>query len=211
MGGEDCDIIITEIGGVVGDIESLPFLEAIREMALEEGRGNVLFVHVSLIPFIKAAGELKTKPTQQSVAKLREIGIQPDVLVCRTEHPLDEELKQKVSMFCNVERSAVIEEIDMTTSIYEMPIVLKREGMDVIVLQKLGLKTKPYSLQDWENIVEVIKHPDYAFTIAVVGKYTELHDAYKSIYEALAHAGIANHAKVIIKKVDSEDEEHLEE
>ncbi|MDC0144854.1 CTP synthase, partial [Verrucomicrobia bacterium] len=199
------DVIITEIGGTTGDIEGLPFLEAIREFALENGRGNTIFVHVTYVPFIKAAGELKTKPTQQSVAKLREIGILPDILVCRTEKPLNDELRQKISLFCNVPVEAVIEEIDVEHSIYEVPLMLQREKMDELVCKYLGIKTPPADMSRWESVVNRIIKPKHKVKIGVIGKYIDLQDAYKSVYEAVTHAGGENDCAVEIVRVDSED------
>ncbi len=201
---EGADIIITEIGGTVGDIEGLPFLEAMRQFTLERGRENVVFVHVTLIPFLAAAGELKTKPTQQSVAKLREIGIQPDILVCRTEKDLPKELRQKLSLFCNVPVKAVIEEKDVETSIYEVPLMLQNEGLDALVLDHLGFKDLPLLENGWEEVVRILRYPKHHVDIAVVGKYIELQDAYKSVYESLTHAGIANDCRVHIHRLDSE-------
>ncbi|MDY6068744.1 MAG: CTP synthase, partial [Opitutales bacterium] len=152
-GGGDADILITELGGTTGDIEGLPFLEALRQFSLEVGKENVLFVHVTLIPYLKAAGELKTKPSQQSVAKLREIGIQPDILVCRTEHPISEDMRQKLSLFCNVEPAAVIEEMDVETSIYELPLVLAEEKMDELVVKRLGIKCNEPDMSKWRDII----------------------------------------------------------
>ena len=206
-GGKDADILITEIGGTTGDIEGLPFLEAMRQFALEVGPRDVLFIHVTLVPFLKAAGELKTKPTQQSVAKLREIGIQPHVLVCRTDHPLDHDLRDKLSMFCNVPVKAVIECRDVDHSIYELPLALQKEGMDQLVLDLLDLKNPPPEKNIWEEIVRRILNPKFEVTIGVVGKYIELQDAYKSVYESITHAGIANHCKVNIRRIDAEDVE----
>ena len=199
------DVIITEIGGTTGDIEGLPFLEAIREFALENGRGNTIFVHVTYVPFIKAAGELKTKPTQQSVAKLREIGILPNILVCRTEKPLNDELRQKISLFCNVPVEAVIEEMDVEHSIYEVPLMLQREKMDELVCEYLGIKTPPADMSRWESVINRIIKPKHKVKIGVIGKYIELQDAYKSVYEAVTHAGGANDCAVEIVRVDSED------
>ncbi|MBL9211725.1 MAG: CTP synthase [Opitutaceae bacterium] len=206
-GGKDADILITEIGGTTGDIEGLPFLEAMRQFALEVGPRDVVFIHVTLVPFLKAAGELKTKPTQQSVAKLREIGIQPHVLVCRTDHPLDHDLRDKLSMFCNVPVKGVIECRDVDHSIYELPLALQKEGMDQLVLDLLGLKNPPPEKNIWVEIVRRILNPKYEVTIGVVGKYIELQDAYKSVYESITHAGIANHCKVNIRRIDAEDVE----
>jgi CTP synthase len=198
------DVLITEIGGTTGDIEGLPFLEAMRQFSLEAGRGNVIFIHVTLVPFLNAAGELKTKPTQQSVAKLREIGIQPDILVCRTEHPIDREIREKLSLFCNVPAKAVIEEMDVESSIYELPLALQREEMDDLVVELLGLDAPPIEHSVWVDIVRRLKSPSGRVDIGVVGKYIELQDAYKSVYESLTHAGIANDCAVNIVRVDAE-------
>jgi CTP synthase len=202
---DDADVVITEIGGTIGDIESLPFIEAIRQFGIEEGRRNVLYIHLTLLTYIKAAGELKTKPTQQSVGKLREIGIIPDVLVCRSEVPMSEEIRAKVSMFCNVEPKAVIEELDVAHTIYEVPLMLRRQGLDTLVLERLGLQSRREpDLSGWQAMVDVCVHPEREVEIAVVGKYIELNDAYKSIYEALAHGGIANRAKIRFRKVSTD-------
>jgi len=201
---EDVDVLITEIGGTTGDIEGLPFLEAMRQFSLEAGRGNVIFIHVTLVPFLNAAGELKTKPTQQSVAKLREIGIQPDILVCRTEHPIDREIREKLSLFCNVPVKAVIEEMDVESSIYELPLALQREEMDDLVVEMLGLDAPPIEHSVWVDIVRRLKSPSGRVDIGVVGKYIELQDAYKSVYESLTHAGIANDCAVNIVRIDAE-------
>lgn len=199
------EIMIIEIGGTVGDIESLPFLEAARQFRNDCGYHNTLYIHLTLIPYIKTAGEIKTKPTQHSVGKLREIGIQPDILVCRTEKPLSEDIKEKISLFCNVHKDAVIESPDADT-IYQIPLIFKDQGMDKIVLNHFRVRAKKTDLKDWHGkVVEKILHPKHRVTVAVVGKYIGLQDAYKSIYESLIHAGIANDTKVIIKKVDSED------
>jgi CTP synthase len=200
----EADVIITEIGGTTGDIEGLPFLEAIREFALEAGTGNVVFMHVTYVPFIKAAGELKTKPTQQSVAKLREIGIAPHILVCRTERPLDKELRQKISMFCNVPFDAVIEEKDVDHSIYEVPLMLQRERLDDLVCRLLHLDAPLANMTHWQEIIRKLIAPQHRVRIGVVGKYIELQDAYKSVYEAIMHGGIANDCGVEIVKVDAE-------
>ena len=199
------DVVITEIGGTTGDIEGLPFLEAIREFALECGRGNSIFVHVTYVPYIRAAGELKTKPTQQSVAKLREIGIQPDILVCRTEKPIDQDMRQKISLFCNVPVDGVIEEIDVEHSIYEVPLMLQREKMDELVCEELGLNTQPADMNEWETVTKRIVEPTHQVRIGVIGKYIHLQDAYKSVYEAVTHAGGANDCAIEIVRVDSED------
>src|SRR5471032_1396641 len=205
QGGKNADVLITEIGGTTGDIEGLPFLEAMRQFALEIGPKDVIFIHVTLVPYVAAAGELKTKPTQQSVAKLREIGIQPNVLVCRTERPLDPEMRAKLSMFCNVRPQAVIECRDVAHSIYELPLALQKEGMDQLVLDLLGLKNPPAKKNIWEEIVRRLLTPKHAVTIGVVGKYIELQDAYKSVYESITHGGIANNCKVNIRRIDAEE------
>jgi len=199
------DIVIVEIGGTVGDIESLPFLEATRQFRLDMGYDNVLYIHLTLVPYIKVAGELKTKPTQHSVGTLREIGIIPDVLICRTEKPLSDSIKDKISLFCNVKKEAVIESPDVD-SIYQIPLVFKKQILDEIILSHFKLICKFSDLKEWErNVVNRALNPKNRVTIAVVGKYIELQDAYKSIYESLIHAGIDNDARVEIRKVDSED------
>ncbi len=203
-GGKGVDVLITEIGGTTGDIEGLPFLEALRQFALEVGPKDCIFIHVTLVPFVAAAGELKTKPTQQSVAKLREIGIQPQVLVCRCEKPLTLEMREKLSMFCNVPVKAVFAAEDVQNSIYELPIMLQKQGMDQHVCELLGIKARPNPKNIWADIVHRIKSPKHTVNIGVVGKYIELQDAYKSVYESLAHAGIANHARVNVIRVDAE-------
>jgi CTP synthase len=199
------DVVSVEIGGTVGDIESLPFLEAARQLRLDIGFDNVLYIHVTLIPYVKVADEIKTKPTQHSVGTLREIGIQPDILICRTEKALSEEVKEKISLFCNVRKEAVIEAVDVW-SIYQIPLVFKKQILDEIILSHFKLICKFSDLKEWEkNVVERAINPRNTVTIALVGKYITLQDAYKSIYEALVHAGIANDTKVEIKKVDSEN------
>ncbi len=203
-GGKGVDVLITEIGGTTGDIEGLPFLEALRQFALEVGPKDCIFIHVTLVPYVTAAGELKTKPTQQSVAKLREIGIQPQVLVCRCEKPLTLEMREKLSMFCNVPVKAVFAAEDVQSSIYELPIMLQKQGMDQHVCELLGIKARPNPKNIWADIVHRIKSPKHTVNIGVVGKYIELQDAYKSVYESLAHAGIANHARVNVIRVDAE-------
>jgi CTP synthase len=202
---DDADVVITEIGGTVGDIESLPFLEAIRQFAIDVGRENCLYIHLTLVPFLKAAGELKTKPTQHSVGALRQIGIQPDVLICRTEHPMPADEKDKIALFCNVDRKAVIEERDRQYSIYEVPLSLADNGLDEILVKRLGLKAAPLDLSDWKDLVDRIINPQQEVRIAVVGKYMKHRDAYKSVYEALDHAGIAHWARVLVVRVEAED------
>ncbi len=199
-----CDVLITEIGGTTGDIEGLPFLEAIREFALRVGYNNAIFMHVTYVPFIKAAGELKSKPTQQSVAKLREIGITPHILVCRCERPLENDLREKISLFCNISQEAVIEEIDVEHTIYELPLMLQRERVDDLVCRLLHLDTPPANMSHWQEIVRKLIAPRYRVRIGVVGKYIELHDAYKSVYEAITHGGVANDCGVEIEKIEAE-------
>src|ERR1700690_2215342 len=199
------DVIITEIGGTTGDIEGLPFLEAIREFALEVGYNNAIFMHVTFVPFIKAAGELKTKPTQQSVAKLREIGITPHLIVCRCEKPLEKELRQKISLFCNVPVEAVIEEQDVEHSIYEVPLMLQRERAADLVCQLLRLDVPPANMAHWQEIIRKIIAPQHRVRIGVVGKYIGLQDAYKSVYEAISHGGIGNDCGVEIQRVEAEE------
>ena len=198
------DIVITEIGGTTGDIEGLPFLEAIRQFILEVGAENVVNMHVTLVPYIKAASELKTKPTQQSVAKLREIGLQLQVLICRTEKPLDREVRQKLSMFCSVSEKAVIEARDVEHTVYEYPLMLHTEGLDQLVCSLLHLTTPEPDLADWRRFVERVINPKKQVTIAVVGKYIDLQDAYKSIYESLTHAAASEDCGIKLKLVDAE-------
>jgi len=198
------DIVICEIGGTVGDIEGLPFLEAIRQFRGDVGRQNTVYVHVTLIPYISGSGELKTKPTQHSVAELRSIGIAPDVIVCRSSQPLSPDVKDKIALFCNVDREAVIQNLD-AESIYAVPVMLEREGLARVVEDKLELPRREPDLRDWLEIDAKIRNPKQECTIAMVGKYVALHDAYKSITEALYHGGIAHHAKINIKWVNSAD------
>jgi CTP synthase len=204
--GDDVDIAITEIGGTVGDIESHPFLEAIRQYRHEIGRQNGLYIHLTLVPFLKAAGELKTKPSQQSVGILRSIGIFPDILVCRCEHPMSEDHKAKLALFCDVDRNKVIEEKDVEHSIYEVPVELARQDVDVYILEMLNLHVNALNMDDWKAMVNTLLHPQNgAVEIAVVGKYISLKDAYKSIYEALTHGGIASSVQVKVRMVESEE------
>ncbi len=203
--GGKLDVVVVEIGGTVGDIEGLPFLEAVRQMRLEEGSRNVLNIHLTLVPYIKSAAETKTKPTQHSVGRLREIGMQPDILLCRSEKPLSREARGKIALFCNVEKEKVIQALDVK-SIYEIPLVYKRQRLDQLIIDLLNLKCKDTDLIFWEkNVFKRIEFPSRKIRIAVVGKYITLQDAYKSIYEALVHGGIANRAEVDIKRVDSEE------
>ncbi|MDP8254051.1 MAG: CTP synthase [Candidatus Kaelpia aquatica] len=199
------DVVIVEIGGTVGDIESLPFLEAIRQLMLEVGAGYAISIHVTLVPYLKAAGEIKTKPTQHSVGRLREIGIIPNIILCRSERKISKEAKDKIALFCNVNKEAVIPAIDVK-SIYELPLILEEEGLDKLIVRDLNLKCEDKKLSRWgKDVVERIKSPSKQVSIAVVGKYITLQDAYKSIYEALIHGSIANDAKLNIKRIDSED------
>lgn len=205
VGKEDnADVVITEIGGTVGDIESLPFLEAIRQVKKEVGRDDVLYLHVTLIPYIAAAGELKTKPTQHSVKELRSIGIQPDIIVCRTEHEISREMKEKLALFCDIDADAVIQNKN-AQSIYQVPMMLANEGLDKIVLEKLNLQTGSPDMQEWEAMVKRIVAPTAAVTIAIVGKYVALQDAYMSVAEALRHGGIANDTAINIRWVNAEE------
>jgi CTP synthase len=207
------DVIITEIGGTTGDIEGLPFLEAIRQFQLEVGPENVVIMHVTLVPYIKAAGELKTKPSQQSIAKLREIGLQPHVLLCRTEKPLDLEVRQKLAMYCNVPLHAVVEVRDVDHTIYEVPLMLQNEKLDDTICQLLKLDTPAAEMGEWQKFVQRIIAPKKHIKVAVVGKYIDLQDAYKSIYESLTHAGAANDCGVELVRIDSEqlDEDNAQE
>ncbi len=202
---EHVDVVITEIGGTVGDIESLPFLEAIRQFALDVGKENCLYIHLTLVPYLKAAKELKTKPTQHSVGQLRQIGIQPDVLICRTEHSLSRDDREKIALFCNISIDAVIEEKDKDFSIYEVPLSLLDNKLDRLIVNRLGLKTPEPNLDDWRELLRRLRDPDREISVAVVGKYADHHDAYKSIYESLDHAGIAHRVRVRIGKIRSED------
>src|SRR5438445_932919 len=203
----DADVVIVEIGGTVGDIESLPFLEAIRQMGNEEGRENALFIHVTLVPFIAASGELKTKPTQHSVRELREIGIQPDILLCRSDRPLAHDLRSKIALFCNVKESAVVTAQDVDT-IYNVPLAFHDQGLDDLIVSSLHLsETAPSSdLTAWRKLVDTIREPSAGETsIAIVGKYVELEDSYKSLREALTHGGVANNLRVNVKWIESEE------
>ncbi len=205
VGKKDIDVVIVEIGGTVGDIESLPFLEAIRQFPMDVGRENVLYAHLTLIPYIKAAGEIKTKPTQHSVSALRSIGIQPDILLCRTEKKISKSERDKIALFCNVADDAVIQALDVAT-IYEVPKMFQSQGLDEIIIKKLGIKkAKKTNTAVWDRIVKRIKFPKHSTTIAVVGKYVEVQDAYKSIKEAILHGGIENNSKVDIKWIDAEE------
>ena len=196
-------MVITEIGGTVGDIESLPFLEAIRQFRQEVGRDNALFIHLTLVPYIAAAGEVKTKPTQHSVRELMQIGIQPDILICRSEHPISADIKRKIALFCNVDFSCVIESPDVR-SIYEIPLRFHEQGFDREACERLRLTTPEPNLEAWRAMVERVLSPAHRTRIAVVGKYTDLQDAYKSVHEALVHGGVANDARVEIDWISSD-------
>ncbi len=201
---EGVDIQLVEIGGTVGDIESLPFLEAIRQLRLDLGRGNTLFIHLTLVPWIGASGELKTKPTQHSVRELRAIGIQPDILLCRCDRPLPAEMKKKIALFCNVSEDAVITAKDVE-SIYEVPLALSAEGIDEIIMKLLDLPYRRRNLKDWEDLVHTIQNPRDEVTIGIVGKYVSYEDSYKSLREALLHGGVANHLKVNLRWIEADD------
>ncbi|WDQ16851.1 CTP synthase [Rhodopirellula sp. P2] len=206
MGGDDVDVVITEIGGTVGDIESLPFLEAIRQFSLDAGRENCLYMHLTLVPYLKAADELKTKPTQHSVGQLREIGIQPDVLVCRCERSISRDDRDKIALFCNVEPEAVIEEKDKDFSIYEVPLSLVDNKLDELIVKKLGLTSAgSLDMTPWNDLLHRLRNPRHEISIAVVGKYAEHKDAYKSIYESLDHAGMHHDAQIRIGRIQSSD------
>ncbi len=200
---ENYDVVIVEIGGTVGDIESLPYVEAMRQLKYEVGRSNVVSIHLTLVPYLAAAGELKTKPTQHSVKTLSESGLSPDILVCRSEHPLDSTIRSKIAQFCNVEIEDVIESLD-AKSIYEVPLLMQKEGLDKQVIKKLDIETDKPELEKWIKFVDKLRYPDKSVKIALVGKYVEHHDSYKSIVEALIHGGAVNDAKVNIKWVQSE-------
>jgi len=206
----DSDVVIVEIGGTVGDIEGLPFLEAIRQFRNDIGRENVLYVHVTLIPYIKASEELKTKPTQHSVQKLREIGIEPSIILCRMDQHLTEEIKEKISLFCNVEKDAVIEEMDVKTSIYEVPVQLHENKIDDLIVKYLKLNANPIDLNQWNQMIHNCRYPEHQVTVAITGKFIELKDSYKSVFEALKHGGAINLTEVKIKYVDT-DSQHLEQ
>ena len=207
--GEDVDVVITEIGGTVGDIESLPFLEAIRQVKKEVGKNNCLYIHVTLVPYISAAGELKTKPTQHSVKELRSIGIHPDIIVCRAEKEISDEMKEKLALFCDVDANAIIQNKTAST-IYQVPLLLKDEGFDKIALEKLALPVTDVDMTDWENMVQKLLNPTKRVKIAMVGKYVALHDAYLSVSEGLHHAGIVHDTAIDIEWIDSEEIESLD-
>ena len=202
----DVDVAIVEVGGTVGDIESLPFLEAIRQLRFDLGKENVLYIHLTLLPYIATAKEVKTKPTQHSVNKLREIGVQPDILLCRSDRRITEDLKNKIALFCNVERDAVISAEDVKC-IYEVPLVFHREGLDEKIIKYLNIWTRAPRLEEWESIVKKFTSPKNEVTIAVVGKYVHLQDSYKSLHEALMHGGLANNCRVNLEYIDSEEVE----
>jgi len=205
LAAPDVDVVITELGGTIGDIEGLPFLEAIRQIPLDIGKEKCLFIHLTLVPYLKAAREAKTKPTQHSVQQLRTIGIQPDILVCRTERPIGREHTDKIALFCNVEKRAVIEEVDKEYSIYEVPMGLVEHKLDELIIEKLGMEAGQLQLDDYRELIHRIRNPRHEVTIAVVGKYIEHRDAYKSIYESLDHAGFQHSTRIIAKRIEAED------
>jgi CTP synthase len=207
LASEKVDVVITEIGGTVGDIESQPFLEAIRQFSLDVGKENCLYIHLTLVPYLKAAGELKTKPTQHSVGLLRQIGIAPDILICRTERSLSREDREKIALFCNVPIEAVIEEKDKDFSIYEVPLSLVDNKLDELIVRRMGMKAGRLEMDDWRDLLHRLRNPDHEISIAVVGKYAEHRDAYKSIYEAIDHAGIAHNAQIRVQRIQAEEVE----
>ncbi|GJQ49038.1 MAG: CTP synthase [Candidatus Kuenenia stuttgartiensis] len=209
LDGPDTDVVISEIGGIVGDIESQLFLEAIRQFGQTIGRGNVLYIHLTLVPYLSAADEIKTKPTQHSVGMLRQAGVQPDIIICRTEKHLSEEIKEKISLFCNVDKNAIIEEKDVKPYLYEIPLILMEQGLDKLIIQKLQLKTNNGNIDKWLSILEILRNPKYTTEIAIVGKYIGHQSAYESIYESLIHGGIENNARVKERRIESEDVERF--
>ncbi len=209
LDGPDTDVVISEIGGIVGDIESQLFLEAIRQFGQTIGRGNVLYIHLTLVPYLSAADEIKTKPTQHSVGMLRQAGVQPDIIICRTEKHLSEEIKEKISLFCNVDKNAIIEEKDVKPYLYEIPLILMEQGLDKLIIQKPQLKTNNGNIDKWLSILEILRNPKYTTEIAIVGKYIGHQSAYESIYESLIHGGIENNARVKERRIESEDVERF--
>ena len=205
VGGDGVDVVITEIGGTVGDIESQPFLEAIRQFAQEYGKENCMFIHLTLVPYLKVAGELKTKPTQHSVGQLRQIGVQPDLLICRTDRELPNEEREKIALFCNLPKESVIEERDKDFSIYEVPISLLDHRLDELCAKRLGLPSGTPEIDDWRDLLHRLRNPASEISIAVVGKYAEHNDAYKSVYESIDHAGMEHRAQIRIGRIQSED------
>jgi CTP synthase len=204
LADDETDVVISEIGGTVGDIESQPFLEAIRQFAQDVGKENCLYIHLTLVPYLKAAGELKTKPTQHSVGQLRQIGIQPDILVCRTERSIPREDREKIALFCNVPVHAVIEEKDKDFSIYEVPLSLMENRLDELIVDRLGLSSKIPDMDDWRALLQGLRDPEHEISVAVVGKYAEHMDAYKSIYEALEHSAMLHRSQVRVGRIHSE-------
>lgn len=205
LAGNNVDVVISEIGGTVGDIESLPFLEAIRQFSQDVGKENCLYIHLTLVPYLKAAAELKTKPTQHSVGQLRQIGIQPDILICRCERSIGVDDRQKIALFCNVPQEAVIEEKDKDFSIYEVPLSLVNNGLDGLIVDRLQLQSEALQLRDWHDLLHRLRNPRHEISIAVVGKYAEHKDAYKSIYESIDHAGIHHEAQIRVGRIQSEE------
>ncbi len=215
LDGEDVDVVINEIGGTVGDIEGLPFLEAIRQLGMDDRPERCMYIHLTLLPYLKPSSEIKTKPTQHSVGKLREIGIQPDMVICRTEREIDESIRKKISLFCNVEERAVIEELDVEDTIYEVPLMLEKQDVIDIIQERLNIEAEEPDMRDWRDMVESIKYPQTEVSVAVVGKYLDIEDAYKSIFEAFTHGGIEDRIRVNVRKVKAKEikkdgvEEHL--
>ncbi|QDT37626.1 CTP synthase [Stratiformator vulcanicus] len=205
LAGPDVDVVITELGGTIGDIEGLPFLEAIRQVPLDIGRDNCLFIHLTLVPYLKAAREAKTKPTQHSVGQLRQIGIQPDILIVRCEKPIPREHTDKIALFCNVEKQSVIVEVDKEFSIYEVPLSLAEDNLDQLIVNKLRMNAGRLLIEEWQELINRIRNPEHEITIGVVGKYIDHRDAYKSIYESLDHAGFSHLTRVSIKRVEAEE------
>jgi len=205
LDGPDTDVVISEIGGIVGDIESQLFLEAMRQFGQKVNSENVLYVHLTLVPYLSTAEEIKTKPTQHSVGMLRQTGIQPDIIICRTEKHLSDEIKDKISLFCNVERNAIIEERDVKPYLYEIPLILVEQGLDKLIIQKLHLQTKDGNIDKWLSLLEILRNPVNTTEIAIVGKYIGHQSAYESIYESLIHGGIGNNTRVKVRRVESED------
>jgi CTP synthase len=200
---EGVDVAIVEVGGTIGDIESLPFLEAIRQFRIDVGKENALFVHITLVPYIKAAGELKTKPTQHSVKELRSIGLQPDILICRADQPMDQDVRDKISLFCNLERDSVFESLDLD-NIYRMPLIYHEQGLDARIVDALGIWTRQPDLRGWQEIIDRLDKPKHVIRVGVVGKYLGVRDSYKSLYEALTHGGIAHEARIEVVGIDAE-------
>jgi len=205
LDGPDVDVVINEIGGTVGDIEGLPFLEAIRQLGMDDRPERCMYIHLTLLPYLKPSNEIKTKPTQHSVGKLREIGIQPDMVICRTEREIDEAIRKKISLFCNVEKRAVIEELDVEDTVYEVPLMLEEQDVIEIIKDRLNLEAGEPEMSEWSDMVDRVKHPQSEVTIGMVGKYLDIEDAYKSIFESFTHGGISDRIRVNVKKVKAKE------